>query len=385
VADDLVGAVVAFSRALRVAGVRTAPGRATEALGGLAHVDAGSRDDVYWTLRQTLVSRHEDLEPFDRLFGEWFEHAGEAERPPPIRGGALAGARRTASAEGVARSEAPAAAEEGAGWSREEVLRRKDFATMTAGELAEVRALMARLLTERPRRRTRRLRPHRRGPVLDLRRVARESVGTGGDPVVRAFRRATTAPRKIVLLCDVSGSMEPYARALLLFMHAAVGSGPGVEAFAFGTRLSRLTPAVVVRDPERALAAVAERVVDWAGGTRIGESLRQFNAEWGRRAHVRGAVVVIVSDGWEREDPELVAAEMARLARTAYAVIWVNPLKGHPGYQPLARGMQAALPHVDRFLPGANLADLEALAGVVAGIGRRHAPVAAVGTALPGD
>jgi uncharacterized protein len=167
--------------------------------------------------------------------------------------------------------------------------------------------------------------------------------------------------------------MEPYARALLLFMHAAVGSGPGVEVFAFGTRLSRLTPAVVARDPERALADVAKRVADWSGGTRIGDSLRQFNAEWGRRTNIRGAVVVIASDGWERDDTRLVAAEMARLARVAYAVVWVNPLKGHPGYQPLAGGMRAALPYVDRFLPGTNLADLEALSGVIAGIERRHA------------
>ena len=371
--DDVVAGVVSFARALRAAGARTTPGRAADALRGLGEVDASRPDDVYWTLRATLVSRHEDVELFDRLFRDWFEQQTEGATGISPAAGALAGRRADPGAEGP-QSDAPAALEEEmVGWSREEVLRRKDFATMTEEELVEVRTLMGRILAERPRRRTRRLRPHARGSQLDLRRVARSALAAGGDPFEPAYRRRVSAPRKLVLLCDVSGSMEPYARALLLFMHAAVGSGPGVEVFAFGTRLSRLTPAVVVRDPARALAAVAERVSDWSGGTRIGESLRSFNAEWGRRTQVRGAVVVIASDGWERDDTALVGREMARLARTAYAVVWVNPLKGHPGYQPLAGGMRAALPHIDRFLPGTNLADLEALAGVLAGIERRHA------------
>jgi len=167
--------------------------------------------------------------------------------------------------------------------------------------------------------------------------------------------------------------MEAYPRALLLFMHAAVGSGRGVEVFVFGTRLFRLTDEFRTRDPEEALAAAARRVVDWAAGTRIGASLKTFNDTWGRRALTRGAAVVIVSDGWEREDPALVAREMARLRRAAYAIIWVNPLKGNPEYQPLAEGMRAALPFVDRFVAGHNLASLEELAGVLAGIERRHA------------
>jgi uncharacterized protein with von Willebrand factor type A (vWA) domain len=167
--------------------------------------------------------------------------------------------------------------------------------------------------------------------------------------------------------------MEPYTRALLLFLHAAVASGPRVEVFAFGTRLTRLTPDLRVKDSDKALEAAAKRVVDWAGGTRIGRSLKQFNDLWGRRALTRGAAVVIVSDGWEREDPALVAREMARLSRAAYAVVWVNPLKGHPDYQPLAGGMRAALPFVDRFVSGHNLESLEELAEVLGGIERRHA------------
>jgi uncharacterized protein len=176
-----------------------------------------------------------------------------------------------------------------------------------------------------------------------------------------------------VLILDVSGSMEAYARAMLLYLHAARGSGRGVETFAFGTRLTRLTPELGSRDPETALAAASKRVIDWSGGTRIGESLKAYNDEYGRRALTRGAVVVILSDGCERGDPQLVSEQMARLARQAFAVVWVNPLKGDPAYEPLAGGMRAALPHVDRFLAGHDVASLEALGTVLGGIERRHA------------
>jgi uncharacterized protein with von Willebrand factor type A (vWA) domain len=174
------------------------------------------------------------------------------------------------------------------------------------------------------------------------------------------------------VLCDVSGSMEPYTRALLLYLHAMVRSGRGVEVFAFGTRLTRLTAELRTRDPEQALARAADRVVDWASGTRIGASLKRYNDVWGRRALTRGAVVLIASDGWERQDHELVGREMARLHRAAYAVVWVNPVKGSPEYQPLAAGMRAALPSIDRFVAGHNLASLEALAGLLARVERRH-------------
>ena len=194
--------------------------------------------------------------------------------------------------------------------------------------------------------------PDARGDRLDVRRLIRHSLRTGGDPLDRPFRARKDVPRKLVVLCDVSGSMDAYARALLLFLHAVVGTGRGVEAFAFGTRLSRLTPDLATRDPDAALERCTEAVVDWGSGTRIGASLREFNEIYGRRALSRGAIVLIVSDGWEREDPELVGREMAKLARAAYAVVWVNPLKGNPEYQPLAGGMRAALPFVDRFLPG---------------------------------
>jgi hypothetical protein len=225
----------------------------------------------------------------------------------------------------------------------------------------------------RPRRTSRRRSPDPRGDVLDLRRMLRRSLRSGGDPVDQPWRSRKVVPRKLVVLCDVSGSMDAYARALLIFLHSLVGSGHGVEAFAFGTRLTRLTGDLATRDPEAALRSATERSVDWGSGTRIGGSLAELNAVYGRRALLRGAVVVIVSDGWERDDPGLIAREMAKLARAAYAVVWVNPLKGSPEYEPLAGGMRAALPFVDRFLPGHNLRSLEELATVLAGIERRHA------------
>ncbi|MBA2357803.1 MAG: VWA domain-containing protein [Actinobacteria bacterium] len=370
--DAVVKHVVTFGRVLREAGIEVGPQRVQDALTGLDAVELARREDVYWTLRQTLVSRLEDLEPFDRAFSAWFERAPTRRAAPRTRAETI---RPVASFAGGGTADAePADGQQTArGWSYEELLRQRDFASLTPDELAHVRKLIARAGDCRPLRRSRRLRAHRRGHELDLRRLVRASLATGGDAAERSFRRRTLVPRKVVLLCDVSGSMEAYARALLLFVHAVVGTGRGVEAFAFGTRLTRLTPELATRDPERALADAAKRVLDWTGGTRIGESLKAFNDEWGRRALTRGAVVVIASDGWERDDAALLGSEMARLARSAYAVVWVNPLKGNPAYQPLAGGMRAALPFVDRFLPGHNLASLDALAEVLTGIERRHA------------
>jgi uncharacterized protein with von Willebrand factor type A (vWA) domain len=244
---------------------------------------------------------------------------------------------------------------------------------MTPDELQRAKKLIKEIAVARPRRRTRRLRPDSKGRALDVRGLVRASLSTGGDPVHRTFRSRAEAPRKLVLILDVSGSMDSYARALLLYIHAARGTGRRVEAFAFGTRLTRLTPALRTRDAAAAIESATRGPIDWAGGTRIGDSLKRFNDEWGRRSLSRGAVVVIVSDGWERGDPSQVACEMARLARAAYAVVWVNPHKGTAGYEPLAGGMQAALPYIDRFLAGQNVADLERLAEVCDGIAHRHA------------
>jgi uncharacterized protein with von Willebrand factor type A (vWA) domain len=372
--DAIVRHVVTFGRVLREVGLEVGPGRIGDALRGLDAVDLTRQEDVYFALRQTLVSRHDELDLFDRAFLAWFLRAPVL---PPVRGNeALQPARSVAVpverlSEGG--EEEPGSEPLEVGASVHELLREKDFAEMSPDEFRRLRALIQAIARMRPRRSSRRRQPDPGGDLLDMRRLVRRSLRTGGDPVDRAYRSRKQVPRKLVVLCDVSGSMDAYSRALLLFLHAVVGSGSGVEAFAFGTRLSRLTPDLATRDPEAAIARCTAAVVDWGAGTRIGASLKEFNDVYGRRALSRGAVVVIVSDGWERDDPDLVAREMARLARAAYAIVWVNPLKGNPEYQPLAGGMRAALPHVDRFLAGHNLRSLEELAAVLAGIERRHA------------
>ena len=374
-ADAVVRHVVTFGRVLREVGLEVGPGRVADALRGLDAVDLTRQEDVYFALRQTLVSRHDELDLFDRAFNAWFLRAPVL---PPVRHARRArwhrrrSASRSRTRPAASRTTRPGDPLE-LGASGHELLREKDFAEMTPDEYRRVKRLIAAIAEHRPLRASRRRRADPRGDRLDMRRLIRQSLRTGGDPVDRPYRARKEVPRKLVVLCDVSGSMDAYARALVLFLHAAVGSGPGVEAFAFGTRLSRLTPELGTRDPESALEKCTEAVTDWGSGTRIGASLKEFNDLYGKRALSRGAVVVIVSDGWERQDPELVGREMARLARAAYAVVWVNPLKGNPEYQPLAGGMRAALPYVDRFLSGHNLRSLEELAAVLAGIERRHA------------
>jgi uncharacterized protein with von Willebrand factor type A (vWA) domain len=371
-ADAVARHVVVFGRVLREAGLEVGPGRVGDALKGLDAIELGSHEDVYWTLRQTLVSRREDLEAFDRAFDAWFLRAAVPSPSQTARLPRRPGTRRKGGAPGPG-PELDGGEVEIGGWSGDELLRSKDFAAMTPDEFARARKLIQRIAIARPRRHSRRLRRDRHGSVLDVRNLVRRSLATGGDPVERAFRSRTQTPRKLILILDVSGSMESYARALLLYLHAARGSGRRVETFAFGTRLTRLTRELGVRDPEAALAAAAKRVADWSGGTRIGVSLKMFNDEWGRRALTRGAVVVILSDGCERGDPGLVEREMARLARQAFAVVWVNPLKGDIAYQPLAGGMRAALPYVDRLLAGHDVASLDGLGRVLGGIERRHA------------
>ena len=371
-ANAVVRHIVTFGRVLREAGIEVGPGRVKDAISGLDAVELARQDDVYWTLRQTLVSRQEDLETFDTAFDTWFLRAAGA--APPKREAAIPPqAERRKGGEPGPGPEVDGGETETGGWNADELLRTKDFGAMSPEELARVKRLIQAIAVGRPRRRTRRLRPDSKGRALHVRGLVRASLATGGDPVRRAFRSRGDAPRKLVLILDVSGSMDAYARAMLLYMHAARGAGRRVEAFAFGTRLTRLTPELGSRDVETAFAAAAARVSDWSGGTRIGESLKAYNDEWGRRALTRGAVVVIVSDGCERGDTALIGHEMQRLARQAFAVVWVNPLKGHPEYSPQAGGMRAALPFVDRFLPGHDVASLEALGTVLGGIERRHA------------
>lgn len=371
----IVRHVVTFGRVLREVGIEVGPGRVVDAVRGLGAVDLTRQEDVYFTLRQTLVSRHDELELFDRAFVAWFLRGPMASlvRQKDMRRLASKVVRDTLES-GRDGDEVDVVGEPvELGASAHEIVREKDFAEMTAEEFDRARQLMHAIAKARPRRTSRRRAPDPRGDVLDMRRMLRRCLRSGGDPVDQPWKSRKEVPRKLVVLADVSGSMDSYSRALLLFLHALVGTGHGVEAFAFGTRLTRLTDDLATRDPEAAIARATETAVDWGAGTRIGDALREFNAVYGRRALSRGAVVVIVSDGWERDDPGLIGREMAKLARAAYAVVWVNPLKGSPEYQPLAGGMRAALPFVDRFLPGHNLRSLEELAAVLAGIERRHA------------
>jgi uncharacterized protein with von Willebrand factor type A (vWA) domain len=222
-----------------------------------------------------------------------------------------------------------------------------------------------RLARHMPLRETRRTRSvRRRGVRPDLQATVRASLRHGGEPLDRRWRAHVRGPRKLVLVCDVSGSMAPYSRMLLQYLHAAVATHRRVEAFVFGTRLTRITSELGVRDPDRALDRASAAVVDWSGGTRIGASLATLNREHGRRIG-RGAVVVILSDGWDRGDPDLLGAEMARLSRAAHRLLWLNPLAADPRYEPLTRGMRAALPHVDHLLPGNSIASLESLADLM--------------------
>ena len=224
----------------------------------------------------------------------------------------------------------------------------------------------------KPPRRSLRLQPSRgRGRRPDLRRTVRASLAVGGEPVIPRRKEPGERLRRLIVILDVSGSMEPYARALLRFVHAAVAGRQRVEAFALGTRLTRMTRELTSRDPDRALSRAAEQVVDWSGGTRLGEGLRTFNDEWGVRGLARGAIVVVLSDGWDRGEPALLAEQMARLARVSARIVWVNPLKVTPGYAPLARGMAAALPYVDDFVEGHSVAALAELAAVIARGGHR--------------
>ena len=348
---------------LRVEGVRVGLDELLAGHRARAAVDASSRTESFFALRLAMCSRVEDLpvfaDAFDAVFGTGWHDA--LDLIPPAARAMLPrigdpGADPSPGAEPVASKPVPAA------WSPVELLRTKDFAALSDVELAQAQRMLARLARRGPRRLSRRARPsRRRGDRHDLRATIRASLRYGGEPVERRWRRPTLRQRPVVLVCDVSGSMEPYARMLLTYLQACVAARRRVEAFAFGTRLTRITRELRGRDPDRALRRATEAVEDFSGGTRIGASLGTLNREHGRRVG-RGAVVVVLSDGWDRGDPELLADEMRRLRRCAHRVIWLNPLKAHEDYEPLTRGMSAALPHADHFLAGNSVASLEELA-----------------------
>ncbi|MGH9082911.1 MAG: vWA domain-containing protein [Acidimicrobiales bacterium] len=380
---------VGFARLLRRAGLDVPADAALRYGEALAAVGLSRRGPVYWAGRATLVHQPEDVAIYDAMFTAfWLGRPAPGPVEPTAQVATIATIASVDPADGpdgpdggTDRPDGPdddGTADDGAPssvvrllYSPTEVLRHKDFAECTPDELAEAQRLMAEGRWSGARRRTRRRRPASgRGDWPDLRRTVRQALRTGGEPVRRRWLEPGDRPRRVVFLCDVSGSMAPYARALVRFMHAAVAGRRSMEAFTIGTRLTRVTRALSQRDPDAALAAAAGAIPDWSGGTRLGEALAEFNDHWGIRGLARGADVVVLSDGWDRGDPAVLGAEMARLARVAHRIVWVNPLKATPGYAPLVRGMAAALPHVDHFVEGHSLASLEALARVLGDFAR---------------
>ena len=367
--------VVGLARTLRAAGVAASPERVQAAVRALAALDPRSRDDVYWAGRLTLCASPDELSRYDAVFAAYFgDRPGAVVRRPRVARPALRvlvdpaapGGTETGGDDGSGSSATAAA-------SSVEQLRSRDVSRLTAPQRAELHRLLAALRLPGEERPTRRSRPARRGP-LDRDRTLRAWLRAGGEPARLRHCRRATRPRRVVLLVDVSGSMDPYADALLRFAHAAARRGGSpTEVFVLGTRLSRVTREMASRDPDTALALVGQAAPDAGGGTRLAGLVKEFLDRWGQRGTARGAVVVVLSDGWERDDPQLLGEQMARLSRLAHRVVWANPRKAAPGYAPLAAGMAAALPHVDDFVEGHSLAAYEHLAAVVRGASRTGA------------
>jgi uncharacterized protein len=369
--------LVGFGRLLRRRGLPVGTGRILTFCRAVAALDRLDRKGVYWAGRLSMVARKEDLAAYDAAFEEWFPSetsealkvlAGWAQNvnvPPELE---------VLLDEGIPEEawEPAEGAEDGEGTvgvlaSGAEVLRAKSFEELSETERRHADHVIRALAVHLPTRHSRRYKPSPYGRRFDQRRTLRASLRTQGEPFRRAWRDRRRRVRPLVLILDVSGSMSAYSRALMQFGFAAMRAGRRVEVFCFGTRLTRVTRALARTEPDDALREVAAAVVDWNGGTRIGASLKELLDRWSQHAAMRGSVVVLCSDGLERGEPALLAAQVARLSRLSHRLIWVNPLKGSPRYEPLARGMAAALPHVDVFLAGHNLESLESLCEVLEG------------------
>jgi len=390
--ERFTGSAVRFARALRIAGLTTDLGAAIDFARSLGLVDLGDREQVRAAGSAVFVRRRDDIETYDEVFARFWRARGARMQPDGPQEGAPAVADDEPADDAAIETElgddrdeetqrtdgVPIGAEEDLGeadtdlddletivseraYSASEADRHRQFDRMTAAELRDAERLIDLLLPNLERRRTRRSELHRHGRVVAPRAMFRRSLATGGDVLDWVWRRPVRRPRSLVVICDISGSMERHARVLLRFSQALAASAVRTEAFVFGTKLTRVTRILRDRDRDRALDRVADTVTDWSGGTRIGESFREFNQRWARRVLRSSAVVVVVSDGWDRGDPALVARETARLQRSCHRLIWLNPLASTPGYQPLAGGMSAALPFVDDFVPAGTLASLEKL------------------------
>lgn len=372
---DLTGSAVGLARTLRAAGVDASADRVHAFLAALDILGADRRTDVYWAGRLTLCADPDDIARYDRVFDAFFAGLRVARRPRPVM--ALQVEPMVTPSPPAARAEdgpTDPAAVVSRNASDAERLRHRDVTTLNDRERRELHRLLAAFSLPGDHRRTRRHRPDRTG-TIDRRRTVRSLLAAGGEPGVLRWRDHQVRPRRVVLLVDVSGSMAGYADALLRFAHAAARRRLGsTEVFSLGTRLTRLTTEMAHRDPDTAMQAVSAAIPDWSGGTRLGPTLKRFLDQWGQRGTARGAVVVVLSDGWETGDVDVLAEQMRRLGRLAHRVVWANPRAGSAGFEPTARGMAAALPHCDDLVEGHSLAALEQLAAVVNGAARRQRP-----------
>jgi uncharacterized protein with von Willebrand factor type A (vWA) domain len=390
-AVDLAAVAGGLGQLLHRAGLPVTPERSGRFAAAVRAATPADVDALYWLARVTLVTDLAELPTFDAVFGQVFRGyvdvadsrgdtaqvaPGRAPTPPArtSEGAARSTADGSRGAGVVAADDADAGRDDDEGEpgqalqataASQERLQGRDFATMTPAERDALRDLVAALSVAPPLRPGRRHVRHPVGARLDVRATLRHARRTGGDPVRLERRRRRDRPRRLVLIADVSGSMEPYARPYLHLLHGAVRA-TRAEAFVFSTRLTRLTRALATHDPDLALARAAAAAPDWSGGTRIGHALKSFNDEHGRRGMARGAVVVVVSDGWESEDPALVGEQVQRLSRLAARIVWVNPRKASPRYEPLAGGMAAALPYVDAFVSGHSLAAMDEVVAAIA-------------------
>lgn len=366
----IVEQILAFTQLLRAMGVDVSPGQALDLLQALEYAPLTNRDDFRSAARCTLIRRHEDLPLFEAAFAFFWRNRSldplglvlpRTEVPQkPLR--------LPRQPKNPGDSDKPKNPEDEKpeteilmSYSATEALRQKDFGSFTWEEVEACKQLMREMTWRIEPRETRRRRPTPKGAQIDMRRVLRRNLRYGGEMLELTWREPRQRQRPLVVICDISGSMERYSRILLQFIHTISNGLRDVESFVFGTRLTRITRQLRQRDIDDAIESVSKQVNDWSGGTRIGDAVKDFNFTWGRRVLGRGAVVLLISDGWDRGDPQLLAQEMSRLQHSCYRLIWLNPLLGTPGYQPLTQGMQAALPNVDDFLPVHNLNSLEEL------------------------
>jgi uncharacterized protein with von Willebrand factor type A (vWA) domain len=375
--------IVHFARALRAAGLAVGPGMVLDALDALQSGGVGSKEDVYWTLHAVFVKKREHTAVFEQAFRLFFRKRGYLEKlmammmplapgtpaaPPP----AAALRVQEALSAGLARrpeEERQVEIDMRMTMSDREVLRRKDFAQMSAQEIAAARAAIARMVLDLDEVKTRRFAPHPHGHRIDMRRTLRGSLKAGGDFIDLKYLGAKRRPPPIVALVDISGSMSDYTRPVLHFLHAVTDARKRVHSFLFGTRLTNVTRSLARRDPDEALAACTTAVKDWSGGTRIASSLAEFNKRWARRVLGQGAIVLLITDGLERDGDARLAFEVDRLHRSCRRLIWLNPLLRFDRFEAKAKGIRALLPHVDEFRPVHNLHSVEALCRALAGRG----------------